>query len=249
MGSKSCLATYEPINVLKPVGANVWIVDGPVVRMRHPWLPLLSLPFSTRMTVIRLGDGRIWLHSPTAADPELVEAVSALGEIGFLVAPNRLHREFVSAWAAVFPGAEVHAAPGVAEAADRFPEKFRLLGPGAPDGWRGEIDQVSLPGRFMTEFVFSHRPSKTVILTDMLENFEREKVRCTALWWLVRLGGASGARTPRDLRATFPRHDEALRSAAKEIVGWKAERVILAHGACLEQNSEQRLAEGLKWLL
>lgn len=153
-----CLATYEPVDVLKPVTENVWIVDGPVVRMKYPWIGLFSLPFSTRMTVIRLGDGRLWLHSPTAADPALVEDVAALGE-----------------------------------AARRFPEGAVTLGGDAPAEWRGEVEQVALSGRFMTEIVFRHCLSDTVIVTDLIENFERDKVRCHGLWWLMKLGGAAKA--------------------------------------------------------
>ena len=56
---------YAPLNVLKPVAPDVWIVDGPVIRF-------YGLPFTTRMTVIRLPDGGLWLHSPIAMDDGLV---------------------------------------------------------------------------------------------------------------------------------------------------------------------------------
>ena len=44
-------ATYPPVNTLKRVADNLWIVDGPIIRFGAPWL---KMPFPTRMTVIRL---------------------------------------------------------------------------------------------------------------------------------------------------------------------------------------------------
>ena len=60
------LAPYAPLGVLKPLGRDIWMVDGPVVRARRL---LGTLPLTTRMTVARLPDGRLWLHAPVDADP------------------------------------------------------------------------------------------------------------------------------------------------------------------------------------
>ena len=49
---------YEPLNTLKPIATDVWVVDGPKVRF-------YGMLFTTRMTVVRLQNGDIWLHSPT----------------------------------------------------------------------------------------------------------------------------------------------------------------------------------------
>lgn len=48
------IQTYEPINTLKPVDENIWIVDGPIVYMQAYGT---NIPFPTRMTVIRLTNG------------------------------------------------------------------------------------------------------------------------------------------------------------------------------------------------
>ena len=46
---------YEPLNTLKPVGKDLWLIDGPAIRF-------YGMPFSTRATVIRLADGGLWVH-------------------------------------------------------------------------------------------------------------------------------------------------------------------------------------------
>lgn len=98
----SCLRPYEPINQLKPVADNLWIVDGREIRMRYA---ALRIPFTTRMTVVRLPDRRLWIHSPTEPAAELCQAIEALGPVSFLISPNRLHTTWLSAWRRRWPDA------------------------------------------------------------------------------------------------------------------------------------------------
>src|ERR671913_2506123 len=69
---------YEPLNVLKPVGENLWLVDGPVVRMAYLGG---SIPFPTRMVVVRLKSGDLFLWSPIEPDIGLLSQVDALGPV------------------------------------------------------------------------------------------------------------------------------------------------------------------------
>ena len=56
------MACYPPLDTLKPVAADAWIVDGPIIRFGMPWP---KMPFPTRMTLLRLGEGDLLVHSPT----------------------------------------------------------------------------------------------------------------------------------------------------------------------------------------
>lgn len=62
------ITTYPPLNTLKPVAKNVWIVDGPEIWFGMPWP---KFPFPTRMTVLRLANGELFIHSPTPLTPPL----------------------------------------------------------------------------------------------------------------------------------------------------------------------------------
>src|SRR5262245_5274858 len=53
---------YEPINVYKPVAPDIGIVDGPFEYLTVGGIRL-PLPFTTRMTVVRLSNGGLFLHS------------------------------------------------------------------------------------------------------------------------------------------------------------------------------------------
>ncbi len=101
-------ATYPPLDVLKPVAEGVWIVDSGPLRA-------LGIPLPVRMTVVRLGDGSVWLHSPTRYDAGLHRAIAALGPIRHLVAPNIAHWTFLKDWQAQCPEALTWAAPNLRE--------------------------------------------------------------------------------------------------------------------------------------
>src|SRR3546814_953818 len=73
---------YAPLNTLKPFGPDIWTVDGPEIRMDYG---PSSIPFPTRMTVVRLAGGGLWLHSPVAPEETLLAAIDRLGRVAWLV--------------------------------------------------------------------------------------------------------------------------------------------------------------------
>src|SRR5205823_1100429 len=64
---------YEPLNQYKRVARNIGIVDGPFEYLTTAGVRL-PLPFTTRMTVVRLGNGDLFIHSPIASSLRLLTA-------------------------------------------------------------------------------------------------------------------------------------------------------------------------------
>ncbi|HET6321942.1 MAG TPA: DUF4336 domain-containing protein [Hyphomicrobium sp.] len=243
-------AIYPPINTLKSVAENVWIVDGPVIRFGLPWP---KFPFPTRMTVVRLTSGDLFIHSPTPLTPPLKAQIETVGAVRFIIGPNRIHYWWIPEWKAAFPGAEVYLAPHIRERA-----KGRITFDGLPlvaDAgypWDAEIATLPIVGSFMTEVEFFHRPSRTLILTDLIENFEPEKVGSLFMRLLNRIGGVSSPHggLPRDLRLTFTwRHKRELLAAVKTMLAWNPERIIFAHGRWYRTNGAAELRAAFRWLL
>ena len=210
-----------------------------------------SLPFTTRMTVVRLPDGGLWLHSPVPAAPELVTALESLGPVRHLIAPNSLHYSWIGEWHARFPDAIVHAVPGLARKAKAGLPEHRLLGTEPDPAWAGAIDQTLLAGPMLTEADFFHRQSLTLILTDLIENFEPRRVRSRAFQWLLRLVRVvdPDGSMPIDIRATFWRRRNALRSVVHEMIDWAPERIVVAHGRCYDRDGAAELRRAFAWLL
>ncbi|MDE2581967.1 MAG: DUF4336 domain-containing protein [Rhodospirillales bacterium] len=242
-----CLAPYEPVNRLKPVAEDLWIVDGPEVRMRYAGL---RLPFTTRMTIVRLPDGRLFVHSPTELTVTLRQDVASLGPVGFLVSPNRLHTTWLDAWRRAWP--EAQTAGVAAEPAwdgTRLRAALNLGGPG-PFPWAPAIAQTLVPGGMFSEAVFFHAPSRSLILTDLIENFELERVRCRWLRLVLRVTGPlhPNGTAPPDMRWTFRRHKPALRAALALMRGWAPERIIFAHGRWYPSDGVRELNRAFRWV-
>lgn len=240
----AAVAPYTPLNVLKPVAADLWIVDGPTIRFPFN----MGMPFPTRMTIVRAPGQGLFVHSPTVLTPDLHRQVLELGPVRWLIAPNRLHHAWIAPWAAAFPDAAVFAAPGVdlqgtpsaaAQSLDRLD--------GYP--WSQTLDTLPVIGRYMTEVVFFHHRSRTLILTDLFENFEPARVRSRLLRWLIRIGGVAAPHggLSLDLRMTFPR--AVLTAAVARMVAWDPERIILAHGRWIPAHGTAELRRAYRaWL-
>ncbi|MGV6848331.1 MAG: DUF4336 domain-containing protein [Marinibacterium sp.] len=238
---------YEPLDTLKPVARDIWIIDGPAIRF-------YGIPFSTRATVVRLKNGDLWVHSPTRLTDALRKEVAALGPVRHLIAPNWIHYAYIAEWQAAFPNALAWAAPGVVARAAQKGLDLRIdaeLTQNAPEDWAGEIDQMIVEGsKVHREAVFFHRASRTLILTDLIENFEAAKVRfwLRPLLWFAGIVDPDG-KMPPDMRATFRNGRSTLRSAVERMIGWAPERVILAHGRWYDHNAVAELKRAFRFVL
>ena len=244
-----CYKLYAPINTLKPIAENAWIVDGPEITMRYLGF---GLPFPTRMTVFRLADGALWIHSPTPISDSLAREVTALGNVRFLIAPNALHFWWIGDWKERFPQALAYAAPGVRKAAaGRFTAFDADLGDEPPSEWAGQIEQTLVRGDFFSEVVFLHNESRTLVLTDLIENFEPGRIRCHGMRWLTRIGGVCDpdGKTPYDMRLTFLRHRAAVRANVSRMLDWRPQRAIVAHGRWYEHDAVRELERAFRWVM
>nr|WP_252731262.1 DUF4336 domain-containing protein [Lentibacter algarum] len=234
------------MNTLKPLADDIWLIDAPHVKF-------YGLPFSTRCVVVRLASGGLWVHSPTMLTEELKAELAALGPVEHLIAPNWIHYVSVKDWQAAYPEAVAWAAPGVvARAASRNVEIAfdHDLGAEAEAVWAGEIGQLIVTGsKVHSEAVFFHQSSCTLILTDLIENFEASKM---PLWLgpLMWLGGvlAPNGGMPRDMRASFGKHKDVLRGHIMTMLTWAPERVIVSHGAWFEHDGAAELRRAFDWL-
>lgn len=97
-----------------------------------------GMPFSTRMTLVRLRDGGLWCHSPIAPDAGLFAAVDALGPVRHLVSPNLLHYASIAAWEQRYPDAIAWVSPGVRKraASQHIAVAFDMeLADAPPEAW------------------------------------------------------------------------------------------------------------------
>lgn len=202
------------------------------------------------MTVVRLKDGNLWIHSPEKISHELKNELSKLGAVKYLISPNKLHHLFLSEWIEEYPEAIKYSAPGLSR--KRKDIKFDAeLTESAENEWRTEIDQTIFSGSpAMEEVIFHHRLSKTIILTDLIENFNPN----TLNWWQKRLARFAGilhpdGKMPIDWRLSFIFGNISVaKQSLNTILSWEAENIILSHGECIFGNGSQFVKNSFTWL-
>jgi hypothetical protein len=241
------IVTYPPLDVLKPVAENVWIVDsGP----QH--VGGLSLP--VRMSVIRLSSGETWLHSPTRHTEALQQKIEALGPIGYLVAPNIAHWTHLKEWQAHCPDATSSAAPNLRQRSQVRKAGVRLdrdLTEAPLKAWGNEIEQVIIPGGAgFREVAFFHKPTRTLLLTDLIQNLELDKLPLPTRLFAKLTGiQAPDGKAPAYLRLIIRLRRDDAREAVSRLVEWNPERVIFSHGRWFEQDGTAELRRAFRWLL
>jgi hypothetical protein len=226
---------------LQPIADEMWIADGPTVSF-------YGFPYPTRMAVVRLESGNIWIWSPVGLDDQLRTEVEALGPVRHLVSPNKLHHLFLGDWTAAWPDARLYASPGLARRRPDLSFDAELNDRPEP-AWKDQIDQVVVGGSVvMDEVVFFHRGSSTCLVCDLIQ---RHDPAAQTGWkgWLMRLDGLVGpdGSTPREWRTTFLNR-RAARAAARRILSWRPERLIIAHGQWAPSDATELLRNGLGWL-
>ncbi len=227
---------------LKEAGRHIWTYEGETV-------DFYGFPYTTRMTVIRLDDGNLWVHSPEALNAALKAELEALGPVAYLISPNKLHHLFLEEWVAAYPDAKCYAAPGLVE--KRKDIHFdKVLSDTPEDAWSGEIGQLVFRGSpVMEEVVFFHVASKTLVLTDLIENFRAEHFS----GWKRVVARMTGiiyphGRTPLDWRLSFLFGKARARQSLQGMLAWEPENIIVSHGECVFGQGTAFLRESFSWV-
>jgi len=227
--------------MLVPFGKDLYRADGPAVSF-------YGFPYPTRMAVARVSTGKVWVWSPIALTDELMAEVAAIGPVGYIVSPNKLHHLFLPEWARRWPDARLYAPPGLARK-KRGLHFDAVLGDRPEGVWMTDIDQAVFRGSIaMEEVVFFHRASGTAIFGDLIQRFPEAM---TTGWkgMLMRLDGLVGPRgsTPRDWRLSFISR-QAARAALRKVLAWKPQRLLIAHGECAITGATEIIAAALSWI-
>ena len=226
------------MNPLQPFADEIWIADGPEVRT-------LGIAFPTRMIVVRLHDGSLWINSPVEASRDEARRVEELGRVAHLVAPTPLHAWRLAQWHQFFPDARQWFAPPVHR---RSRGTANLLEDAPPPAWAGDLDQLVFRGNaFVNEVYFLHRASRTLVIGDFIQRYARRPHR-PVLNLAMRLGGVlDEGGVGIDIRMTFFDRRRA-RESLNRLLAWDFEKVILAHGAPIERDGKSYVARAFSWL-
>lgn len=218
---------------MQTFGPQIWTMNGDDVRMFG------VLPFTTRMTVVRLGSGGLWLHSPVQPTPERRHAVDQIGPVEHLVAPNKIHSLGIAPWKALYPSARVWASPGFSK---RHPDISvdAILTNGTEAPWGNDIRHCVIEGHaILDEVAFLHIPSRTLIITDLIQ--KHDVAHESWIWRRVKgMAGilGKGGGVPLDVRLSIA-DKAAMQRSLETVLNWDFENLIIAHGHCLQGGAKE----------
>src|SRR3954467_10321437 len=231
---------------LSRVTDDIWVVDDAPISAAGLKLPV-------RMTVIRLSNGDLVLHSPVRYSPALRGELERLGTIRYLLAPNIAHWMFLSDWQRELPPATTFAARGLAARRQVRAARIHIdreLGEATPAEWRADLEAVSVNAPMFSEIELFDKRSRTLILTDLVQNLDPDHLSAPneAAANLLGISRPDG-KAPVYLRLLLRLGGRSVRAAAERLVGLAPERVIFAHGDWVQNDGTERPRQSLRWLV
>ena len=224
-------------SVLQKVDEDIWVAEQPI---RY-----FGLSIRTRMTIVRLATQELAVISPIRVNDELASELNGLGAIAHIIAPNLYHYFFAADFKALYPTATFWATPGLATKEPDLPidrtidveaawplagleftffDGFRTLGSGGFES--------------LNECVFFHQKSRTLILTDTAFNFDDSFPLPIQL--VTRLGGGYKSLSPSLLEQIATKDKQKVKAAVERVLAWDFERVVMAHGAIVENGGKEK---------
>ena len=198
-------------------------------------MPLMMLP--TRMVAVKTSKGLV-LISPLKETAEHKDAIDALGPVTDVVAPNLFHHLGINAARRAYPGAKFWGVPGFAEKRSDV-DWQGMLSEGV---WPHE-DELALhliegmPK--VNECVFVHRPTKTLIATDLCFNHVHGKGFGYGV--VFRMFGTYKRFAVSRLFTKMAKDRDAVAKSLARLFDEDFDNIVLAHGENVIGGGKDRL--------
>lgn len=223
--------------MLQPICENIWHTQYA--------FKTAGLPMSSRMTIVRLSDGALWVHSPVAMDDAMQAQIEALGPVRYVVAPSKTHHLFAKKFAQRFPGAQLYGPPGLAEKRPDIPNLITLRSD-EKYPWEPELQFHLFEGiPFLNETVWHHAPTQTLVITDLCQQWLNNKAFTTGLYNTL-VGVQGKFAVPRSVSWFMVKDKAAAARSAGRILEWPVDRIVMCHDSVIETNAYAQLVQAFK---
>lgn len=219
---------------LQPVCENLWLMAYP--------LRMLGSDLRRNVTIIRLQSGKLIIHSTAPFTAEDVSAIRALGEPGWILDGILRHDTFAQNGRDAFPEIPYLAPEGFSEVVG-FPTTPIVP---APAEWDGELVALEIQGiPEARDTALLHRPSRTLILTELIFNFGNDEPLWTEILLRVAIGSQHHPGMSRPFKAGV-KDEAAFKESLQTVLSWDFDRVIVGHGDIIETGGKEKLRLGLQ---
>jgi hypothetical protein len=228
-----------PHGDLEKLADNLYTVVGK--------LPMPIGETTRRMTIARLAGDRLLIYSAIALDDRRMVKLEALGIPAFLIVPSAIHRLDAKPWKLRYPQLQVIAPPSATDKVTEIVtvdttsvDLIELQDP------RVKIEVVPGTGGRELSMTVETATGRTLVVNDLI--FNMPEMKGLAGWGLKLLGfGPGHATMPKLVRMRLVDDDEAVREQLRTWAAGGFERILVSHGAPIENPRETllELARGL----
>jgi len=213
----------------------------------HQPLSVMGAEIGCRMTVVRLRDGALLVHSPIRLTPQLKEHLDRLGPVRHVLAPNLDHHLFVADYRTAYPQAHLYAAPGVAPKLPGVPFDVVLTHPEVVTEWSDTVSQHYFrSSASLQELVLYHATTRTLITADLAFNIQAGNGLLSGL--LLRLNDSYKTFGPSRVCRSYIDAPDLARADVDALLALAPERIVVSHGEILQQGGAEALRCGYAWL-
>jgi hypothetical protein len=228
---KEILQPYQPI---RRIAQDLFCVDG-------EWY---ETAFRRRMTIIRLKDGTLAIHSAIRMDAKDYAELDKLGKVRIIIIPNIFHYSDAKAYFERYPNAQVYVPAQMREKCAKHLPVAGVLERDWP--LQEELPCISFLNTLAGESVFIHKASRTLIVTDMTFNltstdFKSEIEKLVFGKWNGILDQFGPSQLTKHIAA---RNRKSVGTALKKIAAQDFDRVIMSHGKIVETEGKQKFLAG-----
>jgi hypothetical protein len=210
------------------VAPDLWTLER---RLRLPGGPILS----NRTTLIRLPSSGLLVVSPPPVEAGGLDALDAVGTVEEVLVSNSFHYLYAAGFHARYPRAALRLAPALRDRIPGLPGEE--LGSETPAAWRPAVEHLTFgPVRGLSEVVLLHRPTGTVVLTDLAFHLVRFDSAMQRLLWRL-FGVPVGFGPSRTARMLLLADRPQVATFLARVLAWPIARVLVAHGEPVEVDA------------
>lgn len=205
----------------------------------------LTVNFGCRMTIIKLQNSDLIIHSPIPITNSMYKEINNFGTVKYIIAPSLLHHSYLNDCSKRYPAATIYGVNGLSK---KYPNLTiqRLDVHDTDFAWKDELNHFCLLGMpTVNECVFYHFSTQTLIISDLLFNISN-KTGWSKLFFKLygiydKLCSTFLFKSLIITKPLFKQDIDYLKTLPKK-------NIVLAHGSIITIDADAQFNEALSWV-
>ncbi len=224
--------------MFREIEPDLYVVEQP--------FEFFGLELGARMTIVRRKNDDLWVYAPFKVSPEELAAIKSKGKVRDIVVPNTFHTTQVGDFSRRFSDATVWASPELKSKLSGVPHETLDT---MPREWKEDFDGFLFEGaKGFKEWTFFHRPSRTLLITDLGFHVPRQKTARGRI--VARLNDVGRRFGPSRLERTLMKlgHKTRERQEIQNILDFDFGRILAGHGLVVEREAKRQFRAAYRFL-